>query len=74
MKRVDLSYALLSNFLKAGCKWPHLTFFSSIIERYVIDDKLLEIFGGKCVATDVSTASATIIKANDTKGVVMTSA
>ncbi len=37
-------------------------------------DKLAEISGGKCVAADVSTASAAIIKANDARSVAMTSA
>ncbi len=37
-------------------------------------DKLAEISGGKCVAADVSTASAAIIKANDAMGVAVTSA
>ncbi len=37
-------------------------------------DKLVEISGGKCVAADVSTAAAVIIKANDARGVAVTSA
>ncbi len=37
-------------------------------------DKLVEISGGKCVAADVSTASAAIIKAYDAKGVAVASA
>ncbi len=37
-------------------------------------DKLVEISGGKCVAADVSTAAAAIIKANDVRGVAVTSA
>ncbi len=37
-------------------------------------DKLVEISGGKCVAADVSTAAAAIIKANDARGVAVTSA
>ncbi len=37
-------------------------------------DKLVEISGGKCVAADVSTAAAAIIKANDARGVAGTSA
>ncbi len=37
-------------------------------------DKLVEISGGKCVAADVSTAAAAIIKANDERGVAVTSA
>ncbi len=31
-------------------------------------DKLVEISGGKCVAADVSTAAAAIIKANYARG------
>ncbi len=37
-------------------------------------DKLVKISGGKCVAADVSTAAAAIIKANDARGVAVTSA
>ncbi len=37
-------------------------------------DKLVEISGGKCIAADVSTAAAAIIKANDARGVAVTSA
>ncbi len=37
-------------------------------------DKLAEISGGKCVASDVSTDSAAIIKANDARGVAVASA
>ncbi len=37
-------------------------------------DKLVEISGGKCVAADVSKAAAAIIKANDARGVAVTSA
>ncbi len=37
-------------------------------------DKLVEISGGKCVGADVSTAAAVIIKANDARGVAVTSA
>ncbi len=33
-----------------------------------------EISGGRCVASDVSTAAAAIIKANDARGVAVTSA
>ncbi len=36
-------------------------------------DNLVEISGGKCVAADVSTAAAVIIKANDARGVAVTS-
>ncbi len=36
-------------------------------------DKLVKISGGKCVAADVSTAAAAIIKANDARGVAVTS-
>ncbi len=36
-------------------------------------DKLVESSGGKLVVADVSTASATIIKANDARGVAVTS-
>ncbi len=36
--------------------------------------KLVEISGGKWVAADVSTAAAAIIKANDARGVAVTSA
>ncbi len=34
-------------------------------------DKVVEISGGKCVAADVSTAAAAIIKANDAWGVAV---
>ncbi len=37
-------------------------------------DKLVEISRGKCVAADVSTASAAIIKAYDAKGEAVASA
>ncbi len=37
-------------------------------------NKLVEISGGQCVSADVSTAAAAIIKANDARGVAMTSA
>ncbi len=33
-----------------------------------------EISGGRCVASDVSTAAAAFIKANDARGVAVTSA
>ncbi len=36
--------------------------------------KLVEIAGGKCVAADVSTTAAVIIKANDASDVAVTSA
>ncbi len=39
-----------------------------------VKNKLVEISGGKCVAADVSTASAAIIKANDARGVAVTPA
>ncbi len=38
------------------------------------EDMLVEMSGGKCVAADVSAASAAIIKANDARGVAVTSA
>ncbi len=37
-------------------------------------DKIVEISEGKCVAADVSTAAAAIIKANNARGVAVTSA
>ncbi len=37
-------------------------------------DKLVEISGRKCVAADVSTASAAIMRAYDARGVAVTSA
>ncbi len=37
-------------------------------------NKLIDISGGKCFAADVSTAAAAIIKANDARGVAVTSA
>ncbi len=42
--------------------------------RNLRKDKLYEISGGKCVAADVSTAAAVIFKANDARGVAVTSA
>ncbi len=37
-------------------------------------DKQVEISGGKCVAADVSTASAAIIKTSEARGVTVASA
>ncbi len=42
--------------------------------RNLRKDKLYEISGGKCVAADVSTASAATIKAGDARRVALTSA
>ncbi len=51
-----------------------LVYGENWIVLYVRKDKLAEISGRKCVAADVSTAAAAIIKANDARGVAVTSA
>ncbi len=53
----------------------HYRSYRLLMCRNLIEkNKLVKISGGKCVAADVSTAAAAIIKTNDARGVAVTSA
>ncbi len=74
--QINLSENFRTNFPSTFCKKTSFqtAFFTQDQFSLYRKDKLAEFSGGKLVVTDVSTASAAIIKANDAWGVAVTSA